>query len=199
MRVRTLVLMAMIAIPGLTTAASAQDTPRVGVVMGYPAAIGVVWQVTDGIALRPEVTLTKNSGESLLTSVSTFNGTTTTSSSLITSDNWQAGFGLSALFYTSKHDALRTYVSPRWAYTRQTSSNNTGGLTMESTGNGNLVAGSFGAQYAIGARFSVFGEVGLAYSRTVNNPVPAPTNTALSNTTSRTFGARSGAGVVLYF
>ena len=198
MRVRTIVLAVAIAIPGLTTAAWAQETPKVGIAMGYPAAIGIVWQVTDDIALRPEVTLTRSSGESLLTSVSVSNGTTTTTSSLITSDNWQAGFGLSALFYTSKHDALRTYVSPRWAYARLGGSSNTG-TTVDTTGNSQFVSGSFGAQYAVGPRFSVFGEVGLAYSRPVSTPVVSPANTPLQNTISRTFGARSGAGVVLYF
>ena len=120
MPVRTMVLMTAITVLCLANPASAQDTPRMGITMGYPAAIGVVWQPTDRIALRPEVTLSKSSGESILTTSFTFGGTTTTTTSVISNDNWQAGVGLSALFYLTGHDALRTYVSPRWTYTRLT-------------------------------------------------------------------------------
>ena len=35
--------------------ANAQDNPRVGLTMGYPTSIGVLWHVTDRIAIRPEI------------------------------------------------------------------------------------------------------------------------------------------------
>jgi autotransporter-like protein len=183
--------------------ASAQDIPTIGLSMGYPASIGVVWQVTDGIALRPEIGVTKSSSEFIGSSTSfSSGGVTTTSSTSTTTDSWQVSAGLSALFYLSKHDALRTYVSPRWAYTRvsSTPSSTTGvqtGVVSGASGHTNFVSGSFGAQYALGDRFSVFGEIGLGFSRTVSSPFAGSFATIDSRASS--LGTRSGAGVILYF
>ena len=55
-------------------------------------------------------------------------------------------------------------------------------------------AGSFGAQYAMGSKFSVFGEVGLGYSRSIS-----PTSSIYSKTTSTTWSTRTGVGVIVYF
>jgi hypothetical protein len=56
------------------------------------------------------------------------------------------------------------------------------------------IFGSFGAQYALGRRFSVFGEVGLGYSRqSLRSPLSQTRSEAHAVTT------RSGAGVILYF
>ena len=74
------------------------------------------------------------------------------------------------------------------------------------SGHANFVSGSFGAQYALGRRFSVFGELGLGFSRTTTSPTPSSTSIAAGGSTSivgtsssSTLGTRSGAGVVLYF
>src|SRR4030088_2665279 len=100
MPVRTISLM-MIMMSCLASVGSAQDTPRVGISMGYPAAIGVIWQITDGLALRPEISVQKSSTEfteSLSFGLSA-GGTpdTTTAASTSTSDLWQVSVGLSAL------------------------------------------------------------------------------------------------------
>jgi hypothetical protein len=174
--------------------ASAQDDPKVGVAMGYPASIGIVWHVTDGIALRPEISATSSSND--------LTATSPTGSTLSSNDNWQLLFGVSALFYLSKHEGLRTYFSPRWAYTRvdSTSSNGTPPITNSSTGNVQFVSGSLGAEYALGRRFAVFGEVGAGYTRTTNSPTTfSPAATLLTASTTNTIGTRSGAGVILYF
>jgi hypothetical protein len=199
--------MAAITFTFLANTASGQDTPKVGVTMGYPSSIGVIWQVTDGVALRPELTFTHNSGESTTTggiSISLPGGIATPSTTVTTNDSWQVMVGVSALFYLSKHDALRTYVSPRWAYARASGSSSSGIVelgTFGSTSSTHIVAGSFGAQYALAPRFSVFGEVGLSFSRGTTSPIAPNTVTFITNSgaVSRTFGARSGAGVILFF
>jgi hypothetical protein len=200
---RTLGLLAAITTTFLASTASAQDDPRVGIVMGYPASIGVMWQVTDGVALRPEVGVQKASNEVTATSSPSVGGATITNSSVNVNDNWQVGIGLSALFYLSKPDKLRTYISPRWAYTRTSSTSATtpasGANSTGSTGNGNFVSGSFGAQFALARRFSVFGEIGLGYSRTVVAPAGSTSATLFTESASWNLATRSGAGIVFYF
>jgi hypothetical protein len=201
-------MMVAITIVFLAKGASAQDDPTVGITMGYPASFGVVWHVTDRVALRPELFLSRTSSDNTTTSsipLPILGTTVTTTTTVTTVDSWQAGTGLSALFYVSTHDALRTYVSPRWTYARTSidSGSGLGGLNFGSTSATHSISGSFGAQYAVGRRFNVFGEVGLAFSRTVNTPNDRGTSSAIIVTRSdgvgRTVTTRSGAGVILYF
>ena len=200
---RTVVWWTTITITFLARTVSAQDDPRVGLVMAYPASIGVMWQVTDRVALRPELGMQKASGEVTATSSLLFGGTTVTNSSVTVNDNWQVGIGLSALFYLSTHDKLRTYISPRWAYTRTSSTSATtpasSAPSTGSTGNGNFISGSFGAQFALARRFNVFGEIGLGYSRTVVAPTGNTSATLFTQSTSWNLATRSGAGIVFYF
>jgi hypothetical protein len=204
MSMRRIGLLAAITIGLLAPAAFAQDDPRVGITMGYPASVGIIWQVNDRVALRPEVSAQKSSGEFTSTASFSLGGTTTTTITTSTSDAWQVGVGLSALFYLTTHDALRTYISPRWSYVRTSTSNSSAGLpppsqTSGSVGNGHFVSGSFGAQYALGRRFGLFGEVGVGYTRADNAPSLTGSGVIATQTTTRTLATRSGAGVILYF
>jgi len=207
MAMRRIGLLAAITVGLLAPAASAQDDPRVGITMGYPASVGIIWHVNDRVALRPEVNAQKSSGEFTTTTSIAFGPTTTTTTGTSTSDAWQVGVGVSALFYLTTHDALRTYVSPRWSYIRTSSSNTSSSApppsqTTGSVGNGNFVSGSFGAQYALGKRFGVFGEVGVGYTHSDSAPLPPAAAGGVvvsSQTTTRTLATRSGAGVILYF
>ena len=183
---------------------SAQDEPRVGIAMGYPASVGIVWHVSDRLALRPEIGASQSSGEVTGTVnvpiTGVVPGSSVSSTVVSINDNWQVSAGISALFYLTRHDALRTYVSPRWAYTRTSSTSSNGPVPSAqstSAGNGHFVSGSFGAQYALARRFSVFGEVGAAYTRIA----VSPTSSGFLVTESVTHGVstRSGAGVILYF
>jgi opacity protein-like surface antigen len=196
----------MIALVAAT--ASAQDDPRIGIAMGYPASIGIVWQVSERVAVRPEISLTRVSGENTTTSlipvISVGGGLNSSTTTTVTSnETWQVGAGLSGLFYVSRHEHLRTYVSPRWAYTRaSTSTSSTGlpsGLNTGAISTGHLVSGSLGAQYSLASRFSVYGEVGIAFSRSVTEPNQSIASFSIGESVSRTIGTRSGAGVVLYF
>lgn len=183
MRLRGVLLFACSIVVGLSATATAQDSPRVGITMGYPASIGVLWHVADRIALRPEFsfTLTDTSSESLLNDETNF---------------WTLGAGVSVLFYSPMTDNLRTYVAPRFSYGRTSGdSNNTDSTTDIYT-----LAGMFGAQYSLGRRFAAFGEVGFSYAR--QNGTSATTIGPLTTRVSshgNAFGTRTGVGVVLYF
>jgi hypothetical protein len=207
-----LFLIAMAAAPG---AAHAQDAPKVGLTMGYPGSIGVLWRVADRVAVRPEITLSRSTGEARGSDLA---GVAPSS----TDESTGVGAGISALFYVRRSDALRAYVSPRFAYTRASTSASTGGSTVVALSTSNstfqsyLTSGSFGAQYALGRRFGVFGEVGVSYSRTstavsstfttglttfVNGVVTQSTRaqTISSSGHSSTIAARSGVGVIIFF
>jgi len=177
--------------------AFAQSTHKLGVVMGYPTAAGVLWHVGDRIALRPDFSVTRQQVETTTTTM--FVNTTETFTS--STDTWNTSLGLSALFYLGPQEDLRFYVSPRlaWLWTRGSSENSLGssGLTPRDVDtDGYLVSGAFGAQYSVSDRFRVFGELGVTYSKQDDD-------TELSGsrfTTSLTgFGLRSGVGIVVYF
>src|SRR2546430_13392771 len=141
---------------------------------------------------------------------------------LSTDESTGVGAGISAVFYMGRWDALLTYVSPRFAYSRASTSASTSGSTLigQSTSNSTfssyLTSGAFGAQYALGRRFGLFGEVGVSYSRTstalsstfttglttfVNGVVTQSTRaqTISSSSHSSTIATRSGAGVIIFF
>src|SRR5262249_26303209 len=117
---RRTVFLAIAALFALPNLLAAQAEPRFGTVMGYPAQVAVLWNVSSRVAVRPEINWTKTSSETTSsTSSFTFNGpiaVPTTITVTSTSDSWQVGVGASGLFYLSKGEALRTYVSPRYVY-----------------------------------------------------------------------------------
>src|SRR4051812_19561952 len=114
--------------------ARAQDTPRFGLTMGYPAAVGVLWNVSKRVAIRPQIDWTRSSTESTTTTTittlvptfPTIPPTLTTSTSTITTTNstqrWNVGVGAAALIYLRRDGALRTYVAPGFSYARSTAS-----------------------------------------------------------------------------
>ena len=168
-----------------------------GVTMGYPGAIGVVWHVTDGLALRPDVTVTRNSSESRTTG-ELFEGQSLSASN--TSEGWASAVGLSALVNVRTIDRLRLYLSPRVAYSYSSSENETGlsgALSaFTATTRGIIASGSFGTQYNVHDRFALFGEVGLQYTTlTTESDFPGSSN----ETDSTSFGLRSAVGVTFYF
>jgi hypothetical protein len=201
------VLVSVVTVCTLTAhAAHAQDPPRIGLTMGYPAAIGVLWQVAERVAVRPEVTAAKSSSETLSGSI----GATTPRAS--PSNNWQIGAGVSALFYVSRADALRMYVAPRFAYLKTSTSTDLASASVLSAFDSAAytTGGSFGGQYALGRRFALFGEVGVRYTSTTSKATTSESVTiafdagpsvftAGSETHTHVFGTFSGAGVILFF
>jgi hypothetical protein len=185
--------------------------------MGYPTAVGVMWNIADRFAVRPEVTIAGTTADS---SGSQMSGVAPTA----TNDSFSIGAGLSALFYLTRWDALRTYVSPRFVYSHssQTASSGSSTVSISTSSEGSTrsytSSGSFGAEYAFGRRFGAFGELGLSYASTTASttstlvstittggifgiPVTTTTttSTARSDSHSKAWGVRSAVGVIFYF
>ena len=181
----TAALMLFVCGPGT---AHAQDDPRVGLTMGYPTAVGVVLHITDRIAIRPELDVSRTTVTTDGTSTVFPNERDESTSRLIRP-------GISALIYLGRLEGLRTYVSPRFSYSSAKTSRSDDSAAPETTTY--LASGSFGAEHRFSDRFAVFGELGIEYSRSSFNVTALPT---LSLSTRRTtVSARSGAGIVLYF
>lgn len=153
------------------TASAQQAEKKLGVTIGYPSAVGLLWPVTDRIAVRPALSFTWMSTDTLPTLSGLEPGSS--SSTLVT-------LHADVLFYLSQEDDLRTYITPGLSYSRSTGSDDL------------VVHASYGAQYDLGTRFGVFGEVGLAFlsdSHSFDS----------FKISSKRFGMRSGVGVILYF
>jgi hypothetical protein len=199
MRIRRLFVLCSVLTAASPALVCAQDTHTVGVTMGYPASFGVLWHASKKVAIRPEISFAGSSSEST-TSIA---GQTLPSINS-EGDGWAIGTGVSALFYLRTYEHLRTYFSPRftYAYTSNSTSSNlpsaTGGtISGKQTGKGAAGIGSFGAQYMLGDRFSVFGEVGFGFSHTTSSS-SATTATTGSTGSSNSWGTRAGVGVVFY-
>ncbi len=175
----------------LLVASGAHAQDRVGITMGYPASVGVLVRVTDNVAVRPELTFSQGS------STSTQAVLPGVANSQTTLDTSGVSVGASALVYVRRWDSLRAYVSPRFAYSHNSTTvggagGNVTGLSDDVSGSNYTVTGSFGAEYALGARFAVFGEIGYGYTHGNQSTV------GLTQTTNST-ATRSGAGIIFFF
>ena len=181
-----------------TGSAQAQDEPAVGLVMGYPASVGVIWHPAEKVAIRPAISLDWQSSRFAETS---------------DSDASRVGAGVDVLLYVARRDGLRLYLSPQYGYDRSTvnatvtitsgfgSNLSTRTFDSSATTTTHRVGGAFGAQYVLGGRFAVQAETGLQYRRGEGSSGDAFSTAAPSTTRSeaRNVGIRSVAGVVLYF
>ena len=169
----------------VASAANAQDQSRLGLTMGYPATVGVIWHVSPALAVRPEFSFSQ------ATTTSTAYGSPSYST-----DGSAWGVGASALFYVHQWDKARVYASPRFLYSRTTTtttqSSPTGSASNRWTGNAYAVSGSLGAQYSFARRFGVFGEAGFGYT-------DSRTSYPVSETKATTWATRTAVGVILYF
>jgi Outer membrane protein beta-barrel domain len=184
MRIRRTLGLCFLLVAIVPALAAAQDTRKVGITMGYPAAFGVLWHASSSLAIRPELSVSGSSNETLSNSFES------------EGDGWAVGTGISALFYLGPADKLRTYVSPRYTYAHTSNTTELASVTNSSTTattNINSVAGSFGAQYAVGDRFSVYGEVGFGFSHSTAKSSPSGIKGS-----GNSWGLRSGVGVVFY-
>lgn len=189
------VALLMLAIP-----ARAQEAGQIGLGIGIPGSIGIIWHISDGIAVRPDFSFSHTHSEA-----DTVGGTEADSSGY--------GFGASMLFYTGKiRDDVRLYVAPRFAYARTNSKTETPGIMLDgvsivNTGyvtkghqNGYTYAGAFGVQFTPTRRFSVFGEAGLQYSDVDStHTTTAPVTIAEGTSSNSQFGTRTSVGVIFYF
>jgi hypothetical protein len=180
--------------------AHAQEGGNQGLVVGYPANIGLLWHATERVAVRPEVSFAFSSNEvttttSPLPEISAIFGETAARTVVTEGRNTAVSVGTSVLWYVSDADNLRTYLSPRFIYTRSTaetavSPSFVGGSSLEGWNAG--VAVSYGLQYALHPRFGLFGEAGVGYSYARNS-------SATSELRGHQLNGRSGVGIILYF
>ena len=172
--------------------ADAQEVRHTGITMGYPESIGLVVQVSERFAVRPELTVNRRTSEASFP-IAVFPIETLPIGTL-TSDTWAVGAGFSGLFYVQRWDKLRAYLSPRYSYSRSsgTSGDSIFGQASKTTSSTHAVFGFIGAEYALHERFSVFGEVGGGYMR-------GKTSGAATRLLSNAWGTRTGAGVTFYF
>ena len=185
--------------------AEAQDAGQVGVSLGYPAAVGIIWHVTDSVAVRPDISFSHGSTDNGALSTDLVGVSAASGESSSTS----LTAGVSGLLYLGTWDKLRAYVSPRYAYGRLTS-NSGSTFASDATNATHIVIGSFGAHYQLHRRFAVFGEAGYGYShsRTTLTSVvlqipglpniPAPVS-RFADIVSHRWGTSSGVGVIFYF
>jgi len=198
----TLVLVVIAAVP-----ASAQDERRVGIVAAHPASFGVLFQVTDGFALRGDASFDWSTFESA--STATFGVTLRPAGSPTTTFRSEASyrdvaFGVSALIDLHRRDQLRVYAAPRVAlgFSKTTLTTTQDPpfaservMAPETTTRTSRIPAFdlvLGASTRIGERFGVFGEIGAGYSRTLGDDSP-------QQLSSRTFGSRGGVGAILFF
>jgi hypothetical protein len=177
----------------LPASALAQSEPKVGLSMGVPTAISLIWRVNDRIALRPEFGFSANS--TTTTTTTTIPGISAPTSTA-TISGWTLAPAISALIGIAKWDAVRAYVTPRFVYSRVSLSSQ-GTTALPATSSAFGVAGAIGAEYTLHRRFGVYGEAGLAFSRQTSKMTIAGLSTGQSR--SHDFGIRSAVGAILYF
>ncbi len=167
--------------------AAAQEKGQVGLAMGYPGNVAAIFHASESIAIRPDFAF------------STSSTTSTYSSTSSTNDNTSYGVGVSALFYAGKWDSLHAYFSPRFGYAHSgTDVSGSSGSTGTSTSSTYTFSGSFGAQYALGRRFAVFGEAGIAYSHLTGESSSSASTLASSSGTGNSWSTRTAIGGIFY-
>jgi hypothetical protein len=173
---------------------SAQEKGKAGVTLGYPASIGVIWHVTDRVAIRPELSLSFGTSEVTTTSASVLPGVGGTGVRTNT-DSTAVGVGVSGLYYLSKAASLSSYVSPRFLYThnRITSESSTDLLGASFlNGSSYALSGSYGVHYTPITRIALFAEAGIGFT-------DSSSSSSLSEQNGHQVSTRGGIGVILYF
>ena len=183
MRVAPALIFALAGVLGSAAPASAQEKGDNGITMGYPLSVGLVTHISDRLALRPELQLSWTTSETQ----SPFPATNVDSSLV--------GVGVSALIYIGDVDKLRTYICPRYVFGRTSiTSLSPFGDSSENSVKSHTLVGSFGAQYSLHERFSVFGEVGVGVTSDRRRSSFTTTSTEMT-----TVNTRTGVGLVFYF
>jgi len=189
---------------------SAQDERPVALTMAFPAEVGVLWQVSDRVALRPDVGFTWSEQAASFGDDDFGAYTSESSSSSVTT-------GLSVLFTVARWEQLRAYLVPRVGYTFLSnrslnsfgpspgvniiiggvSGGISGGVQTErdeANSRAFELSGAFGVQYSLGERFGVYGEAGIAYTS-----AKYPVSSSSDENRMSAAGIRSMVGVLFRF
>lgn len=181
--------------------ATAQERGQVGIAMGYPGTVSVIWHATDTIAIEPKISFLQSSTDSRVESRLTINGVVVTSSEVTTAqDGWSVSPGFDLRFTVGKWDNVSAYVAPGYTYLRGSTTIVTAtdspfatilSETRKYSTRGHDVRGMLGVQYTPHRKFAVFGQFGVRYSRSEQR---------LGNDiTTRLIGNTSAVGAILYF
>jgi hypothetical protein len=177
-------ILGMLALVVSPAVCAAQDKPGTGITVTTPTAVGLIWHVSNRVALRPEFSFSTSDVES--------------DEDIAESSASSFTLNVSGLFYVREWDDLRAYVSPRFSYTHaSTDLTTTSGPITSSVNNVYGIAGSFGAEYAFARRFAVFGEAGLIFGWQTSKVEPAVVN--INDRKINTSSVRTALGIVLYF
>lgn len=192
------VVVLVLALVFLTAASAlAQDAPKIGLTAGYPSAIGVLWQLSDHVAVRPEIDFNRSTMEF---PISTPAGTSSSSSS----SGLAVGTGVTVLMYGRRVDGFRPYAGPQFRFSRDRDSFDhtiLGATTRtETTTETWLVGGLVGGQYSFGRRFGIFGDAGFSYSRVQSRgQTTAGFGASWRRTSSSGLATRTAVGIILGF
>jgi hypothetical protein len=207
MRVTSIVMFCALMFGG-ASAASGQTDNKWGLVMAFPTSAGLQWDAGARLTLRGDAAFDWGVVEQISSSTAIFSNGVPVSASTQTSDfrHSTLSVGVSGLVTVARYEQLRLYVTPRVAWRRVHSSftlqDDTPGsisipginLSDSTTTNGLEVEGSFGANYRLGDRFSIFGETGIGLTS------PTSSSSSSSDTmTSYIIGSRANLGVVVHF
>jgi hypothetical protein len=181
-RVVLFVLLVLVVLVVFARPSSAQGTPRVGLTMAVPGAVGLIWHATDALAIRPDLTFSQSASDS---------------GASLTTSSTSVGVGVSALFYVRTWDNLRAYLSPRFGYKRS-SVTYAGSSPLSPSSDAYSGSGAVGAEYLLHRRFAVFAETGFAYTHSDFTGTTSSPGLSLDSS-SHTWGTRAGVGAILYF
>jgi hypothetical protein len=159
--------------------AAAQDAGKTGLMMTTDSSVGLTLRAGDSVAVRPSISFGR--------STSDFGGL---ADGERTTTSWTPG--VSVVFYVKSWDATRLYLSPQWMYSRSKSSDEGGANEVTSTGHS--LAAMLGAQHNLGARFAVFGEVGVGRSSSEGTNLLGAINNS-----GHGWATRSTIGAILFF
>ena len=199
----------------ICSAIPAQEKGKVGLNLGF-TTYGITWHVSERFAIRPDVSFSRSTASQ--TNLSTILDQPSSPYTGTSKSNSHAIYvGVSGLVYIHKLDNLSFYICPRYSYSWSAASSSSTS-TQISSGSGPFQAtsiggskgpahnlsGSFGAQYSLSKRFSVFGEVGLGYNWSSNSNYTSSNpgvyqNLSSSSAKTHSVGPRSGVGLILYF
>ncbi len=157
---RLAVLVASVALV-LASPAAAQEVGQKGIVVAAPTSAGLVWQVTDKLAVRPLISfawMSNGLDDIDLGNVVTPGGIVELPSLSLAADrsNYLVRLDFSVLWTVAKSEGLRVYLAPSIAHRWASSLLDNDALE---------VGGAFGMHYNVTKRFGVFGETGVRVDR----------------------------------
>jgi hypothetical protein len=142
-----------------------KEAPKNKFGLTFPT-IGAIWHITDNVAFLPGFSFGHNWGSSRSALID--NGTSKNNSLSINS---------SLRFYVYEMKGLRLYVSPKYSYNWNNSDSNLPTTSSKSSRYAHSIDGSWGLQYAISRRVSIWGDVGVGYSHSSISSNPSSVET----------------------